>query len=263
MHRITTQVGVTISAETSGDGPPLVLIPGAGGTRSTWDPLWESLTGAHRCTRYDLRGCGASTDSTTGRFRHADDLVAVLDRLGIDRASMAGVSMGGRTALDLALTRPDRVDRLVLISPGLAGWEWSPAWRRHWRELTRAARAGRLDETRERWFHHPLFTTTRRDPVLAARLRADIAADTCRVWLDDDREDPPPRPHVETLDRLTVPVLLITGANDLADFRMIAQIITAMVTDVRWVDLPDTGHLVPLERPDAAAHAITTFLADT
>lgn len=257
---ISPAEGVRISTEAAGEGPPLILVPGAGGHRSVWDPLWPRLTTVCRCVRYDLRGCGASEDTTTGGFRHADDLTAVLDGLGIERAAVAGVSMGGRIALDFALDHPERVDRLILISPGLADWDWSATWRRRWHELTHATRGGRLEYARELWFHHPLFATTRRIPALAARLRADIATDTCRVWLDADRETPPRQPHVERLHGLAVPVLLIAGTDDLEDFRVTAGIIAALVADVVRVDLPDTGHLALLERPGDTVRAMSAFL---
>lgn len=260
VHRITAASGVELWAEVTGEGPPHVLVPGAGGDHATWDPLWPQLTATHHCVRYDLRGCGASEDRTTAEFRHADDLAALLDGLGIERTSLTGASMGGRIAVDFALTYPDRVDRLVLISPGLADWDWSDKWRAHWLELSRAARSGDLERARDMWFHHPLFTTTRRDPGMAAQLRATIATDACRVWVDADREIPLARPHIECLPDLAMPVLLITGADDVEDFRVIAEIVAAMVPDVRRVDLPDTGHLAHLERPAETAAEISAFL---
>jgi 2-succinyl-6-hydroxy-2,4-cyclohexadiene-1-carboxylate synthase len=189
-------------------------------------------------------------------------LAALLDGLGISRTALTGASMGGRIAVDFALAYPDRVDRLVLISPGLADWDWSDTWRAHWLELSRTARSGDLERTRDLWFHHPLFATARRDPGTAARLRAAIATDACRVWVDADRETAPARPHIERLPELAMPVLLITGADDVQDFRVIAEIVAAMVPDVRRVDLPDTGHLAQLERPAQTAAEIRAFLAE-
>jgi 2-succinyl-6-hydroxy-2,4-cyclohexadiene-1-carboxylate synthase len=124
------------------------------------------------------------------------------------------------------------------------------------------ARGGDLDRARELWFDHPLFATTRRSATLAATLRATIATDTCRVWLDADRETPPPQPHVECLGELAMPVLLITGTDDLEDFRVIAEVVAALVADVRRVDVPGAGHLVHWERPDDTAAAITAFLTE-
>lgn len=262
VHRITAATGVELWAEVTGEGSPHVLVAGAGGDHSTWDPVWPQLTEMNRCVRYDLRGCGDSEDRTTSQFRHAEDLAALLDGLDIERTTLTGVSMGGRIAVDFALAYPDRVDRLVLISPGLADWDWSETWRLRWLELTRAARNGDLERARHMWFHHPLFASARRDPAIAAQLRAAIATDACRVWLDADREIPPAQPHIECLGDLGMPLLLITGADDVEDFRVIAEVIEAMDPDVRRVDLRDTGHLAHLERPAETAAQIRAFLTE-
>ncbi|MBC7304139.1 MAG: alpha/beta fold hydrolase [Nocardia sp.] len=257
---ITVEPGVRIAVEIAGEGPPLILIPGAGGIRATWDALWPRLATGRRCVRYDLRGCGESEDSTTAGFRHADDLVSVLDELGIDRADIIGVSMGGRIAIDLALDHPGRVGRLVLLSPGLADWDWSPAWQRRWEEIARAARSGELDRARHLWFLHPLFATARRDPGLAQTLRNSIAVDNCGSWLEADRERPPPNAHMERLTELRAATLLITGCDDIEDFRVIAAILEAAVPDIVRRDLPRTGHLVHQERPRETGDAVSAFL---
>lgn len=259
-HLIEVEPGVRIAVEIAGDGPPLILIPGAGGDRATWDALWSRLATGRRCVRYDLRGCGESEDSTATGFRHVDDLVAVLDELGIDRADIVGVSMGGRIAIDFALEHPDRVGRVVLLSPGLADWDWSPEWQRRWAEIARAARSGQLDRARRLWYLHPLFATARRDPELAQTLRNSIATDNCGSWLDADRERGPRRSPMERLAELGAATLLITGADDLEDFRVIAAILEAAVPEMVRRDLPHTGHLVHLERPRETGDAVAAFL---
>jgi 2-succinyl-6-hydroxy-2,4-cyclohexadiene-1-carboxylate synthase len=259
IRRITAAPGVELWAEIAGEGAPLALVAGAGGGHATWDRLWPALTAAHRCIRYDLRGCGASTDLSSGLFSHTDDLLALLDGLGLERASVMGVSMGGRIALDFALAHPDRVERLVLVSPGLAGWDWSEAWNARRRALVETARSD-LDGARELWFGDPLFATTRRDPVLAAELRAEIAADPGREWLEIAREAPCERPHIERLVELSTPVLLMTGAEDLEDFRVIAEALEGMVADLRRLDYPGAGHLTHMERAAEVAAETRAFL---
>lgn len=262
-HRITTPDGTVLQGETAGAGTPLVLVPGAGGDHSTWNVLWPRLTELAWCVRYDLRGHDAQEDSehAAAEFRHANDLEALLDGLGIRRIVLAGVSMGGRIAVDFALDHPGRVDALILISPGLADWDWSSEWRQRWHRLTTLARDGCLDEVRECWYQHPLFATTRRIPALAADLRAEIADDNCMIWLEPDHEAPPRQSHVERLHELTMPTMLITGTEDVDDFRLIADVLAALVPDIYRIDLPATGHLAHRERPAETISAMATFLA--
>ena len=111
--------------------------------------------------RYDLRGFGRTASGGRAAFSHADDLLAVLDAMGVARCDLVGVSMGGSVAVNFALDHAERVRNLVLVSPGLVGWEWSEEWRALWQPIVAAARAGAMDEARRLWWQHPLFATTR------------------------------------------------------------------------------------------------------
>jgi pimeloyl-ACP methyl ester carboxylesterase len=108
--------------DSGGAGPPLLLLhPGI--TDSTvWDRLLP-LLGGHRVVRYDRRGFGRSPVATE-EFRSLDDLVAVLDHLGLDRAHLVGNSMGGEATLALAVTDPGRVASMTLLCPGIGGYPW-------------------------------------------------------------------------------------------------------------------------------------------
>ncbi|WP_159872687.1 alpha/beta fold hydrolase [Novosphingobium sp. 9U] len=124
------------------DGPALVLLHGQGGDLHSWDELWTKLSSKHHVVRYDLRGYGNSTAVSGGVFSHADDLALLLDAMSLEACELAGVSMGGGIALNFALNYPERVRRLVLISPQILGWDWSEGWRTDWARLTDAVRAG-------------------------------------------------------------------------------------------------------------------------
>ena len=114
--------GVTLAGEQAGEGTPIVLLHGLTATRRYVVMGSRTLQrSGHRVVAYDARGHGASTpapDSAAyGYEQLADDLQAVLDELQIERAVLAGASMGAHTAVRLALTRPERVAALALITP--------------------------------------------------------------------------------------------------------------------------------------------------
>src|SRR5919202_4219492 len=94
--------------------------------------------------RIDQRGFGRSP-LPSGRFSHVDDVVSVLDELGLARATVVGASFGGRVALELAGAHPERVVRLVLVAPGLGGHDWSEVVTRFNEEEEAAYEAGDLD----------------------------------------------------------------------------------------------------------------------
>ena len=85
-----------------------------------WAPQIALLEGRFRVVRYDLRGHGKS-DGPSAPYAPHDDLRSVLDTLGINRATLIGLSAGSTIAIDFAIAYPDRVARLVLASPGLSG----------------------------------------------------------------------------------------------------------------------------------------------
>ena len=107
---------VGIYYDDHGDGPPLLLVPGIPAISSDWFPFADRLEERFRVVVYDNRGSGHS-DAPPGPYsvsQLAGDAIAVLDTLGIERAHVFGVSLGGMIGQELALRFPERVDRLVL-----------------------------------------------------------------------------------------------------------------------------------------------------
>ena len=103
------------------DGPPVILSSGLGGSASYWAPNVEALAADHRVILYDHRGTGRSDRALPGDLSvddMADDVIALMDGLGVDRASLIGHAAGGVIGLSLALRYPERIDRLVVIN----GW---------------------------------------------------------------------------------------------------------------------------------------------
>ena len=113
-----------------------------------WDPQWVDWPSRFRVTRLDLRGFGRSAPPE-GVFANPEDVLAVLDALGIDRAILVGASFGGRVVLDLAASRPDRVRGLVLAGAGLPDHAWSPEIRAFGAAEDEAIEAGDLDAATE------------------------------------------------------------------------------------------------------------------
>lgn len=96
--------------------PAVVLLHGLGGWSREWDATVEALEGTHHIVAFDQRGHGESTrrPADLGRRAHVDDVLAVMDALDVERATLVGQSAGGHTAMLVAARAPDRVDRLVM-----------------------------------------------------------------------------------------------------------------------------------------------------
>jgi pimeloyl-ACP methyl ester carboxylesterase len=248
--------GVDFHAQRRGADPHAVFVHGFGGDLHTWDAVWEAMGSKLAALRYDLRGFGQSVTRQQVPFKHADDLLALLDASSIERCDLVGVSMGGGVALNFALDHPERLKSLVLISPGLVGWEWTEEWRTLWRPIVAHARRGELDAARRLWWEHPLFGTTRTSAAGPA-LFDSIMRFAGEQWIRDDHE--PMLPDLERLHLLQVRTLLLTGGRDFEDFRVIAAMIEASAGTLRRIDDPELGHLLHLEAPEQCARAIASF----
>ena len=249
--------GVRLSGATRGPSPQAVLLHGFGGSGADWDRVWAELPANLPVLRYDQRGFGGSAARTSEPYSHTADLLALLDARGIPRADLVGLSQGGAVALHFALEHPERVRRLVLVSPALTGWQWSDEWKAHWRAASAAARGGDMAEARRRWATHPMFAEAMAGPE-AGELIAAITAFSGQQWLSD-----PALPEVSDVDRLgqlTAPTLLLSGERDFADFHGIAALLQAGIPDLRTVSFPTAGHMLNLEAPAAVAREIATHL---
>lgn len=123
--------GIDLHVETTGEGPPVLLIHGLGGASTSWTPVAEALSERYRVIVPDLPGFGRSEKpdrSYTPAF-YVDLIASLLDDLGIDKTHVVGSSLGGQIVLEFALEHPDRVNRVVAEGPpGMTpeGWEGSP-----------------------------------------------------------------------------------------------------------------------------------------
>jgi 2-succinyl-6-hydroxy-2,4-cyclohexadiene-1-carboxylate synthase len=235
--RIRLDNATLVGERREGTGVPLVLAHGFGGSRHDWQPVIAALPEDLPLITYDQRGFGDSTGEPGIAFSHCEDLLALLDHLGIGQVDLCGMSQGGAMALNFALTHPERVRKLVLVSPGMVGWSWSDEWIARWKQVGRAARAGDMDTAREIWWQHPFFTSTRESEA-APLLRASIDAFHGQQWVQDDQRRE--LPDVDRLTDLATPTLLLTGGLDVADFRLIAELIDGAGQNMTILEIPGT-----------------------
>ena len=237
-------------------GPPLLLSNSLGTTLELWDPILPALAERFRVVRYDQRGHGRSDgpegDYHLGTLGH--DALAVLDAVGAERAHVAGISLGGQTALWLAIHAPARVDRLVLANTG-AAIGTAALWNARIDTVRSSGIGAIVEGLLGRWFT-PAFHHER--PDLLAQFQTMIL--TCpvagyvgcsaAVRDADFRAD---------LGRITAPSLVIVGTADVATPPALGEALRDGIADARLVAL-DAAHLSNVERADEFARALTDFL---
>jgi len=256
-YRTVVANGIRLHVAMNGDGGNTVFLHGFGGDLHSWDSLWPFLANGSPAIRYDLRGFGKSCVAEPTEFSHCDDLLALADELELSTMNLVGLSMGGAIALHAALNKPERVKKLVLISPGMMAWQWTQEWIDLWRPMVAAARADNMSSARELWWQHPLFKSTRRGRS-GALLKQSIANYSGREWIKDYQR--PVLPDIDRISALQVPTLLLTGGEDLDDFKLIADVIENTASCVDRVNYANQGHLLTLEIPEQIAHQINHFL---
>lgn len=245
-----------------GSGPPAVLLHGLGLSREVWAPLLPALAAHARVLRLDLRGHGASpAPDPPEPYSHHEDVLATLDAMGLEQADVVGLSLGGGAAVDLALAHPSRVRRLALLAPVLSGWAWSPAWVAAFRTVRSVGQVSGPRAALEAWHAHPLFATARSNPAAARALEDMIFADDGRRWCRRDPAVGLDPPAAGRLGELAASTHVFVGEQDLPDFRAIAETMATHVPAIRLLIVPEAGHVLPLEAPEAMARALVVALS--
>lgn len=230
-----------------------------------WDPQWETYRTSHRVLRYDLRGFGRSPIGP-GSFSHARDLVEVLDRQGVQKASLVGVSMGGRVALEVALARPELVDALVLVGAGFPGHDWSAEMKAADAAEMEALERGDVDAAVEvcmrTWVDGPRRKPEDVDPAVR-ELVAEMQRRACElqmpVW-ETAEEEPLVGDLPERLGEITAPTLVLVGEEDVADMHQIADRLERELPNAQRASIADTAHVPSLERPREFDQLVLPFL---
>ncbi len=244
--------GIEIDHEVGGRGPALLLTHGYSATGRMWAPQRPALEPAWRVITWDMRGHG-ETDSPADPAAYGEpltvaDMRGLLAHLGVGRAVIGGLSLGGYMSLAFHLRHPDMVRALVVCDSG-PGYR-NDAARTQWNERARA-RAGDLEarglavleggsrEMREAMARHHSAQG------LAHAARGMLAQDGPAV--------------IDSLPGIRVPTLIVVGDRD-TPFLAPSEYMARKIPGARLVVIPDAGHASNIDQPAAFNHALLTFL---
>lgn len=255
---LATINGIELYYEVHGEGPALVFAHGAGGNHLSWWQQVPALAQSYRCVTFDHRGFGLSREQPGGPGARAfvDDLRALLDHLGIERAALVGQSMGGWTVLGFAIQYPERTRALVLCDT-TAGMDDTDVIAEQRRLLENVK--GGLDDIIKLAIDAEL---ERRDPARAflyrqiSALNLGVPADLMQV-LFAARQNPDP-----VVER-RIPTILIVGEEEALTPPSIMELMRRRLGPARLIRIPGSGHSVYFERPDEFNRTIENFLRET
>ena len=270
MPHLTTDDGVKLYYEEAGSGTPVVFVHEFAGDHRSWEPQMRFFSRRYRCVAYNARGWPPSdVPEDVARYsqeRARDDVKAVLDGLGIDKAHVVGLSMGGFATLHFGLSYPERARSLLVAGCGYGA-------ERDQREKFRDEAvkiAGRLERE-----GMPKFAATyalgptrvqfqNKDPrgwrEFADMLAEHSARGAANTQLGVQRERPSIFDLEPQMRQLTVPTLIVTGDEDWPCL-LPNVFMKQAIPSAGLLVLPNTGHTINIEEPAAFNAALADFLA--
>ena len=252
-----TAVEVHAVVEGPADAPAVLLLGSLGSTLEMWDPQVPALAERFRVVRYDARGHGRSP-VPPGPYALddlVDDAVALLDRLGIARAHVVGLSLGAMTAMRLAARQPERVDRLALLCTS-AQFVDPEAWTARAATVRAEGTGAVADAVVQRWFTDALRASR---PEVVDHWRSVVAATPAEGYASCC-EAIAGLALVPDLARIAAPTLVVAGADDPATPPDHLRTIADAVPGARLVVLPQAAHLANLEQPVAVTALLQAHL---
>jgi 3-oxoadipate enol-lactonase len=253
-----------LSYEERGSGDPLVLLHAGVADRRMWEQQVPAFTARYRVVTYDLRGYGDST-LLDEPFAPHEDLRAVLDGLGIERAHVLGVSMGGTVALDFALAYPERLASLIVCGATPGGTSASADIRAGWEAVDALLERGKVAEAIElelrMWVDGPFRTPGKVDAGVRERVREMEALAFARAMTEPEPEvlrlHPP---ATGRLGEIAVPTLILVGDLDYPQRVEVAATMSREIVGARLGVICGTAHVPNMEAPDEFNRLVLDFL---
>jgi 3-oxoadipate enol-lactonase len=256
MPRVITNNGYDIGyAEAGGgDATPIVFLHGVGSDKSVWHPQLDDFGRTRRAIAFDYPGYGDSDPAPSGTTRddYASAIISAMHELGIDRAHICGLSLGGVVAIAMHHADPERCASLILADTFAVHPDGPAIYQRsldgsHDLPAMAEARADVL-------LAQPADPEVRRE-VVETMSRIDPAAFRIgaeAVWLADQRE---------RTQAIRVPTLIIVGDQDLVTPVDLSNELVDLISDARMRVIAGAGHLTNLEKPEEFNGAVDSFLS--
>lgn len=243
--------GSRLYYEECGSGPKAVVLLHDGVVNSAvWDDVWPPFCKQFHTIRYDRRGYGRSP-ATTKPYFEADDVATLLRDRKVSKAALVASSHGGNVALAFALRYPAQVSELVLIGPEAEGFPYSEHF-----VMAQMAFQNTRDPVEVR-VQSTYFIAPGNDAAREHLRRLITAAPQDHKHGDMPLPEKPVFPYVRDL---RMPTLILVGSADIADNQAVAGALVMEIPGAARIVVPDTGHLMYLEKPDVFFSLVSQFL---
>lgn len=258
-ERITLGDG-TLRYLDAGSGWPVVLLHGFPLNADMWRPQLEDVPDGWRFIAPDLRGFGPETTSAAQSMDDlADGVIAFLDAMHIDKATLGGLSMGGYVTFALLRRAPERVSALILADTRATAD--TPQGREGRTKMLETVRTKGVSAVADEMMPKLLGETTHRErPQVERRAREMVSVNRAdglagAIAAMRDRPD-----STSQLARISVPTLLLVGEEDVLTPPADSETMRAAISRARLVNIPRAGHLSNIEAPEEFSAALADFL---
>ncbi|MGA8848457.1 MAG: alpha/beta hydrolase [Dehalococcoidia bacterium] len=249
--------------EMSGMGEPLLLLHSGIADHRMWAGQCGEFSRHFQVIMPDFRGYGKSP-APRESFRHYEDIHGLTQHLGFTSVNIAGCSLGGKVAIEMAIAYPERVNRLVLIAPGIAGYEY-----RDRETLAKDAilegliASGRREEVADMLADIWVVGLKRDRGTVNAAARGlvrEMILDNYASVTDKFPETPPGFDVMSRLAEIRVPTLVMIGDSDLPDMQTISQLVADRIHGAKKQLIPNAAHLPNLEDSVLFNRSVIDFL---
>ena len=250
--------------EMSGRGKPLLLLHSGIADHRMWAEQCGEFSRHFQVIMPDFRGYGKSP-APKGPFRHYEDMHGLIQHLGFTSVNIAGCSLGGKTAIEMAIAYPEIVSRLILIAPGIIGYEY-----RDEETLAKDAilegliASGRHEEVADMLVDIWVVGLKRDRETVDSAARAlvrKMILDNYASVTDKFPETPPGFDVMSRLVEIRVPTLVMIGDSDLPDMQAISKLVTDRIHGAKRQLIPNAAHLPNLENSMLFNQSVLDFLA--
>jgi 3-oxoadipate enol-lactonase len=255
MPRVQTPAGIALGYDEAGDGAatPIVFLHGVGSDKSVWRPQLDHFGRERRTAAFDYPGYGDSDPAREGMSRdsYASAILAAMSELGIERAHICGLSLGGVVAIAMHAAAAERVASLILADTfalhpdGRAFYDRSLAASSDLRAMAEARVDVLLVQPAEPTVRSEVVETMARIDPAAYRIAA------AAVWLADQRE---------RAEDIRVPTLVICGTEDKVTPPALSRELAHLIREAQYEPIKGAGHLGNIERPDAFNTPVGAFI---
>jgi pimeloyl-ACP methyl ester carboxylesterase len=197
----------------------------------------------------DIRGFGKSDIPGEVTYSFSEDLVKVMDELKIEKANLAGLSLGAAIIIDFALTYPERIHTLILADAGISGDGYDPEFINKIGQITKLAKNRELEKAKQVWSDLHIFDNSRKNPNVWTDIQMMVKDSSCYRWYGENQPIDISPPAATRLDEIKAPTLVLVGARDIPDFQRKSRLLNEKMTSSELKVITSAGHLSNLDNP--------------